>query len=87
MLRILSIRATSVWIGLNDKQTEGTFVWVNGDTAVVPGAVLWRSGEPNDRNGSEDCGEVVARSGWGYGTNDLLCSKSRVAVCEKRYTP
>lgn len=41
----------SLWIGFNDVQTEGTFVWASGENA---GYTNWRSGEPNGGNGPGD---------------------------------
>ena len=33
------------WIGYNDAETEGTFVWDNGET---PGFENWAAGQPED---------------------------------------
>lgn len=38
------------WIGLNDVDTEGAFVWSNGDAATYTN---WAGGEPNNL-GNED---------------------------------
>ncbi|MDP6931873.1 MAG: lectin-like protein [Myxococcota bacterium] len=64
------------WIGLNDRDTEGTFVWEDG-TAVS--YTNWHSGEPNDWGG-EDCGQL---NRWGDGTwNDEPCSYTFYFICE-----
>ena len=75
----------SVWIGLNDKATEGRWVWINGERARVPAAVMWIAGYP-DSNGNEDCGEILAENSSGYGANDAPCSFNRIDLCEKRYS-
>lgn len=41
----------SLWIGLNDVASEGTFVWTSGETAPYRN---FRSGEPNNALGIED---------------------------------
>ena len=40
------------WVGLNDQNTEGTFVWNDG--TCYDYNITWSTGEPNDNNG-EDC--------------------------------
>ncbi|KAI5102875.1 C-type lectin domain family 4 member M, partial [Silurus meridionalis] len=66
------------WIGLNDRNTEGTWKWVD-DTLVNTG--FWSPGEPND-SGNEDCAEI-----WGFagkqGWNDGKCTSKSKWICEK----
>lgn len=45
-----------LWIGLNDEETEGTFVWCSGEPL---GYSNWRAGEPNNSGGAENCVEIV----------------------------
>jgi len=40
------------WIGLSDRQSEGNYVWVNGNEASATENGLWASEEPNS---SGDC--------------------------------
>ena len=40
----------SLWIGLNDAQSEGNFAWVSGESLTY---THWAPGEPNN-NGDED---------------------------------
>jgi hypothetical protein len=64
------------WIGLNDIDQEGTFVWVTGDPLDFE---LWVPGEPNN-SGNEDCAEIRFDNGeW----NDEGCGDSRHYVCER----
>lgn len=65
-----------LWIGYNDRQSEGTFEWVNGTSSYTN----WASNEPNNQNG-EDCAELYADGTW----NDYQCSDSseQTALCEK----
>lgn len=64
------------WIGLNDKKTEGSFVWSSGDPFSYTN---WKSGEPNDSGGNEDCVEIRWNDGkW----NDNNCTNTRLFICE-----
>ncbi|XP_041377358.1 aggrecan core protein-like [Gigantopelta aegis] len=65
-------------IGLTDKQKEGVFVWENG---VVAEFTKWEPGEPNNRNGYENC--VVLKSA-SLSWFDTLCATPRNYICEKQ---
>ncbi|XP_074486703.1 CD209 antigen-like protein C [Sebastes fasciatus] len=67
------------WIGLTDSETQGTWKWVDG-TAL--GTSYWYPGEPNNHNGTEDCGEIwnsEKNNNW----NDVQCKKQNYWICEK----
>ena len=68
------------WIGLNDRDVEGTFRWHDGTTAVF---LPWNEDEPNDGGGlfgAEDCVELLPPGTW----NDQGCEDPRPFVCEQR---
>lgn len=79
----------SCWIGLNDREEEGQWVWPDGTLAWAGGVdgvahayTNWNAGEPNDSNG-EDCAELRADSATGS-WNDLDCGDDRDrVVCER----
>ena len=57
------------YIGLNDIDKEGTWLWVDGDTSTYTN---WRPGEPNNNNndGEQNCG-------WTWddeSTDDVWCT-------------
>jgi hypothetical protein len=65
------------WIGLNDRDVEGTWVYEDGS---APAFTSWYSGEPNN-SGEEDC-TGVNFGAWGY-WNDYSCTGSALPfVCE-----
>lgn len=55
-----------VWIGFNDIDVEGTFVWENGESVTFTN---WSAGEPNN-SGGEDCAEMRPSGLW----NDIPCT-------------
>lgn len=64
------------WMGYTDQVTESFFEWEDGSPAFY---LNWATGEPNDANGNEDCGEIYANTGvW----NDDDCASAQPYVCE-----
>lgn len=56
------------YIGMNDKEKEGTFVWANKEKVTYTN---WQTGEPNDYGDGEDCGQMLRENGkW----NDISLS-------------
>ncbi|ROI89213.1 C-type lectin domain family 4 member M [Anabarilius grahami] len=58
----------SFWIGLTDSDVEGRWEWVDGSTLT---SGIWRSGEPNNYSGDEDCAMIYS-TGW----NDYPCKEA-----------
>jgi len=69
------------WIGLSDQENEGIYVWVNGDQASSTDENLWRPGQP-DGGSQEDCCATPFSLTQPH-VNDLECSYSQFAICEK----
>ncbi len=75
----------SAWIGANDIETEGEFVWPDG-SSVSSGETSWATDQPNDNaDGGEDCAVLHSGSGeW----NDVNCDETEFAgegisiICE-----
>jgi lectin-like protein len=67
-----------LWIGYNDIDQEGTWVWTNGETPIY---TKWAGNEPDNTNGLEHCCTIfrVAPSLWW----DHPCDFTHVPVCEK----
>ena len=75
------------WIGLQRNAADSKFYWVDGSTPV--GYDAWKSGEPNNVHGKENCAYIEAHTqcerpcisgGW----NDIHCDVDSPAVlCQK----
>ena len=54
---------TEYWVGFNDTDTEGVWVWVSGEPVTFTN---WQAGEPNDAPSGEDAAVVwsTATVGW-----------------------
>ncbi|XP_039862762.1 CD209 antigen-like protein E isoform X1 [Simochromis diagramma] len=73
-----TITIEEAWIGLNDKEQEGTWKWVDGTPLSL---TYWADAQPDDGGGKEDC--VHVRKDKKKSWNDLSCSTSLKWICEK----
>ena len=71
----LAIQGNDWWIGLNDLQAEGKFVWSD---ATKLDYTHWNGGEPNNA-GEEDCANITAGAGGQW--NDLGCGSPQPYIC------
>ncbi|XP_067372126.1 CD209 antigen-like protein C, partial [Channa argus] len=71
------------WIGLSDRDEEGTWRWIDGTTLTFK---YWDVMEPNnedkDSTDGEDCAEIKVQKGHKW--NDLSCEVSQQWICEKK---
>ncbi|XP_040292886.1 collectin-43-like isoform X4 [Bufo bufo] len=74
ILNIAQYYNMSVYLGITDIQTEGTFRYLDGKLITYSN---WNIGEPNQR-GEEDCVEMKIDGKW----NDGQCQSKRLNVCE-----
>nr|XP_020671031.1 collectin-10 [Pogona vitticeps] len=65
-----------VFIGLNDMETEGQFMYA--DRTPLQTYSNWKEGEPQDESGEEDCVEMLSTGKW----NDTECHLTMYFVCE-----
>ncbi|XP_040913951.1 CD209 antigen-like protein E isoform X2 [Toxotes jaculatrix] len=73
------------WIGLTDKQKEGTWIWVDGTTLSVR---YWQTPQPDNGDGhahlgEEDCVHFVQGADDLNNWNDLSCERKIRWICEK----
>ncbi|KAI4896068.1 hypothetical protein NFI96_034419, partial [Prochilodus magdalenae] len=80
------------WIGLNDLETEGKWMWVNNQTLNETGVTFWYKhgngqAEPDNWKQQDPSGENCASLGMDSGFMDkwfdASCSKLRKYICEK----
>jgi hypothetical protein len=73
-------RGSVWWLGVNDIQTEGRWVWRDGTSSYLP----WAQGEPNNYGGDEDCAAANYFPGVLSAWVDSPCSAKFHVVCESR---
>lgn len=70
------------WVGLSDADTEGTYLWVNGEELSYN---KWAPGQPNNKakRKGEDCTEIQVhrKESKHLFYNDVKCSKKREFIC------
>ncbi|KAF4114325.1 hypothetical protein G5714_004548 [Onychostoma macrolepis] len=69
-----------LWIGLTDINQEGKMKWVD-NSPLKQG--FWSQGQPDDYIKNEDCVELVSSTPSLNNWNDISCSDTRKALCEK----
>ncbi|MFT5679608.1 MAG: hypothetical protein ACI8RZ_000512, partial [Myxococcota bacterium] len=73
---VAALYSSTFWIGFNDHDSEGDFVWEDGSAVTF---TSWGSGEPNDSS-NEDCTHTNWSSAGIW--NDYDCSNTEPFVCE-----
>ncbi|XP_019626527.1 PREDICTED: proprotein convertase subtilisin/kexin type 9-like [Branchiostoma belcheri] len=65
-----------LWIGLTDREKEGTWRWNNGEELDRNSFTAWAEGKPNQAG---DCAVVKADSKW----NDVPCRWRHRFICQR----
>ncbi|XP_037077113.1 C-type mannose receptor 2-like [Pollicipes pollicipes] len=68
------------WIGLNDREREGQFVWSSGEK--YPYTNWHRPSEPNGVKHSQDCAEMLQDKTWADNSCHVHNGRTRPFVCE-----
>uniref|UniRef100_A0A8C5BMN9 Uncharacterized LOC115537252 n=1 Tax=Gadus morhua TaxID=8049 RepID=A0A8C5BMN9_GADMO len=74
VFRFVSRLMGTSWLGLSDRDTEGTFKWVDG----TPMTSSWRHGKPRVDGGAKYC-VVAGEDGW----SEEPCDRQHYWICEK----
>ncbi|XP_057713114.1 collectin-12 [Corythoichthys intestinalis] len=68
------------WLGLNDKEEENVWKWVDGSTPVFK---KWNPGQPDNwtrgHQHGEDCAGLIQNGNW----NDFYCTERLGFICER----
>ncbi|CAH1244651.1 PCSK9 [Branchiostoma lanceolatum] len=77
------------WIGLNDQEVEGSWVWSDGDPLGAGDFASWAAGEPNNREGGQlgiqNCGQLWASRGFLW--DDDSCDQEDYFLCQVSLAP
>ncbi|XP_035692640.1 uncharacterized protein LOC118427111 [Branchiostoma floridae] len=75
---IFNLGGENHWLGFTDVDTEGQWVFEDGQTLASSGYTNWKVNEPNDL-GAEDCAQFIPPSDeW----NDVPCDRTFGFVCQ-----
>ena len=67
------------WIGLNDRDAEGTFVWAGNQSSNF---TYWAPNQPNDFRLDEDCVHTLG-VGHSFEWNDVSCGSCHNFTCSE----
>nr|XP_039251934.1 lectin-like [Styela clava] len=81
LMPLIKEAAFDTWIGLDDIQQEGKFVWKDGVTSTRE-KTYWFVNQPDNQGGIEDCAHFRPHYDWML--NDEPCSKHLKFFCERR---
>lgn len=78
---IIAHMPAEAWVGLNDKQTENTFVYVDGTPADF---LPWAPNQPDNWQDNEDCVHIRGMNHHEPGKlNDDFCTATKDFICKK----
>eukprot|EP00795_Rhopilema_esculentum_P001726 gene1726-16211_t len=82
IVRYFDRRRRTVWIGANDRRTEGTFKWSDGTRANKYSFRWFAPGEPDDESPGQDCVELQTRGKRRFLWTDNFCEDEQTFICQ-----
>ena len=79
LISLAANASQTFWIGVDDQDTEGTFLTVKGDPVSFQ---PWAPGEPNDSGGGGGSGADCVQVQDDGLFHDFRCGDNEVAICE-----
>ncbi|XP_072045004.1 uncharacterized protein [Amphiura filiformis] len=76
--------SSAPFIGLNDREIEGRFVWLDGSRF---GYSNWGEDQPNNWQQNQDCVQMFGGEKWSHTQgwwNDVPCNADMVFICKKQ---
>ena len=64
--------------GLYDLASEGNFRWIDCSEMNAWQNTNWASGQPDDTDGTQDCGQMISSGEW----MDWPCDRPNQYICE-----
>ncbi|XP_077970967.1 collectin-11-like [Styela clava] len=81
LILLIKSGQSKVWIGLDDLQREGNFIWADGVVSTKANTD-WSTNQPDNARKEEDCVEFSFWMGWKL--NDAGCRFLKKYLCEKQ---
>lgn len=74
--RFVSAFCTYCWIGLKKRESDNTWIWVDGSENRTPN---WGYNQPSNSGGNEGCVQILSNGQL----NDIPCTNELHFICEK----
>ncbi|XP_039269390.2 lectin-like [Styela clava] len=79
ILPMIKLGDIDTWIGLDDLQHEGRFIWADGE--ILPDQYsYWGTDQPDNHENQEDCAQL--HKGLSWKINDVPCTDTYSYICE-----